>query len=152
MVQDKAYETGIPQKLGDHANTARDTAAQKYNDLTTEVNASTQFLPEMLADVSLMRTIMSLFGAALWMETQARVLPCPCHSLQLLKYDLCGNRLALIVISMLQAQKQHAAYRDVASDRLATAKAQAQDYAQSAQQRAADHMDRVGASFEIPTE
>ena len=51
--------------------------------------------------------------------------------------------------SMLQAQKQHAAYRDVASDRLATAKAQAQDYAQSAQQKAADHMDRVGASSQF---
>ena len=37
MVQDKAYETGIPQKLGEHANTARDAAAQKYSDLTTEV-------------------------------------------------------------------------------------------------------------------
>ena len=37
VVQDKAYETGIPQKLGEHANTARDAAAQKYSDLTTEV-------------------------------------------------------------------------------------------------------------------
>ena len=53
---------------------------------------------------------------------------------------------------ILQAQKQHAAYRDVASDRLATAKAQAQDYAQSAQQRAADHMDRVGAISQFMAE
>ena len=43
MVQDKAYETGIPQKLGEHANTARDAAAQKYNDLTTEVTACLDF-------------------------------------------------------------------------------------------------------------
>ena len=63
-----------------------------------------------------------------------------------------GQWLAVIVASVLQAQKQHAAYRDVASDRLATAKAQAQDYAQSAQQRAADHMDRVRASPQFMTE
>ena len=44
MVQDKAYETGIPQKLGEHANTARDAAAQKYSDLTTEVTALTGFM------------------------------------------------------------------------------------------------------------
>lgn len=39
VVQDKAYETGIPQKLGDHANTARDAAASKYDDLTTQVGS-----------------------------------------------------------------------------------------------------------------
>ena len=53
MVQDKAYETGIPQKLGEHANTARDAAAQKYTDLSTQVVASTHFLLEMLAANSL---------------------------------------------------------------------------------------------------
>ena len=36
-MQEKAYETGIPQKLGEHANTARDAAAAKYDDLTTQV-------------------------------------------------------------------------------------------------------------------
>ena len=38
VVADKAYETGIPQKLGEHANTARDTAAAKYNELTDQVS------------------------------------------------------------------------------------------------------------------
>ena len=37
MVADKVQETGIPQKLGEHANTARDTAAAKYNELTDQV-------------------------------------------------------------------------------------------------------------------
>ncbi len=44
---------------------------------------------------------------------------------------------------MVQAQKHGAAAQDVAGDRLASAKAQAQDYAQAAQQRAAEHLDRV---------
>lgn len=40
VVADKAYETGIPQKLGEHANTARDTAAAKYGELTNQVSLS----------------------------------------------------------------------------------------------------------------
>ncbi len=47
MVADKAYETGIPQKLGEHANTARDTAAAKYNELTDQVTYSEQRLPAL---------------------------------------------------------------------------------------------------------
>ena len=86
---------------------------------------------------------------------QARVLQNPFVPLsysQSAEHEVCGGWLALITTSMLQAQKQHAAYRDVASDRLATAKAQAQDYAQSAQQKAADHMDRVGATSKFMAE
>ena len=44
VVADKAYETGIPQKLGEHANTARDTAAAKYNELSDQVSLSAQLL------------------------------------------------------------------------------------------------------------
>ena len=44
---DKAYETGIPQKLGEHANTARDTASAKYNDLTNQVCLSLHVPVEM---------------------------------------------------------------------------------------------------------
>ena len=65
MVQDKAYETGIPQKLGEHANTARDAAAQKYSDLTTEVTALTGFMFEMLADLSPLSTSMHYLEAGL---------------------------------------------------------------------------------------
>ena len=65
VVQDKAYETGIPQKLGEHANTARDAAAQKYSDLTTEVTALTGSMLEMLADLSPLRTFMHYLEAGL---------------------------------------------------------------------------------------
>ena len=74
MVQDKAYDTGIPQKLGEHANTARDAAAQKYNDLTTEVVALTQLLFEKSADTSPLRTAMYILEIGVGMEMQARVL------------------------------------------------------------------------------
>ncbi len=51
----------------------------------------------------------------------------------------------------LQAQRHGAAARDVGADRLATAKAQAQDYAQTAQQKAAEHLERVRLSFAMST-
>ena len=52
-------------------------------------------------------------------------------------------RVFVSIAYVVQAQKHGAAAHDVAGDRLASAKAQAQDYAQAAQQRAAEHLDRV---------
>ena len=94
MVQDKAYETGIPQKLGEHANTARDAAAQKYSDLTTEVTALTGLMLEMLADLSPLRTFTYYLEAGLGWGCKQKCYKaplCPRHTLEMPSMKSVGD-------------------------------------------------------------